>query len=232
MKYKIVILLLIFSSNIFADGILKVKSDIQEAYIFVDGKKKAMTGDEYTKISLPEGEHIIRIYKEDKSWNYEGEKNIFVGNETETSINIATKKIPLITISTPKDLIEFLVSTIEKNDKKLFISLAMPSKEILVNYAKQRGADEEGIKRTKSKYASVVKKVSSSWNNMKNLTNKWGNSKAQVSVENEDYAKAARKASIKLTSDDGHSESVILHFRYFHDEKRIYMLSGFMPMIL
>ena len=45
-------------------GKIRVSSKPSGAYIYVDGKKKAMTGEGFTSILLEEGEHIIKVEKE------------------------------------------------------------------------------------------------------------------------------------------------------------------------
>ena len=48
----LVLMTIVASNTIFADGKIKIKSDMKGAYIFIDEKKKAMTGDGFTTISL------------------------------------------------------------------------------------------------------------------------------------------------------------------------------------
>lgn len=75
------------------EGKLRLTSDQEGATIYVNGKKKAITGEGYTDLLLPEGEHEIRIEKPiDDSWVYRGTKKVFVGGKTSTKIEIETKK--------------------------------------------------------------------------------------------------------------------------------------------
>ena len=77
-----------------AKGSVLIECGQEGAYIFVNGKKKAMTGTRPTTIKLEEGEHLISIEKEEEEWVYRGEKKIFVGEDTTTQISIDTERTP------------------------------------------------------------------------------------------------------------------------------------------
>jgi formylglycine-generating enzyme required for sulfatase activity len=95
------VLLLLFSSvHCWAEdgrGQIGISTDIEDALIYVNGKKKATAGEGYTTIRLPEGDYKIKIEKlsDDGQWIYRGVKNIFVGTDTSIKISIKTKKIPV-----------------------------------------------------------------------------------------------------------------------------------------
>lgn len=88
------ILIACFTSYIHAKGTLKIKSNINDAYIYLNGKKKAMLGEGITSLSLKEGEYLIEIRKtsKDTKYIYKGAKSVFVGDDTSSLINIPTKK--------------------------------------------------------------------------------------------------------------------------------------------
>ncbi|MCP4113742.1 MAG: SUMF1/EgtB/PvdO family nonheme iron enzyme [Desulfobacteraceae bacterium] len=87
-------------SNVFCwageKGKIRVSADREGAYIYVNGKKKAMTGEGYTSILLHEGEYEIKVEKksDDGNWVYRGVKKVFVGEDTSTKIDIKTEKFP------------------------------------------------------------------------------------------------------------------------------------------
>ena len=52
------------STSLYAgQGKLRVSSEPSGAYVYVDGKKKAMTGEGFTSILLEEGDHNIKVSK-------------------------------------------------------------------------------------------------------------------------------------------------------------------------
>jgi hypothetical protein len=64
MKFIYLVIALSLWGNIaYSDGKIKIKSNVKGAYIFIDGKKRAMTGSGYTTITLKDGEHKILISK-------------------------------------------------------------------------------------------------------------------------------------------------------------------------
>jgi TPR repeat protein len=65
-------------------GTLWVASDKQGAYIYVNGEKKAMTGEGYSSILLEEGEYIVKVEKvsDNETRIYRKSKKVFIGAET------------------------------------------------------------------------------------------------------------------------------------------------------
>lgn len=64
-------------------GKVRIASDKEGAYIYVDGKKKAMTGEGFTSILLEEGDHTVKVVKEvDGIYEYTQTKQIFVGEDS------------------------------------------------------------------------------------------------------------------------------------------------------
>jgi len=61
---------------------------VQGAYIYVDGKKKAMTGEGFTSILLEEGDYTLKVAKPiDAKYEYAQSKKVFVGEDTSTKIS-------------------------------------------------------------------------------------------------------------------------------------------------
>lgn len=71
-------------------GKIRVYSDTKGAYIYANGKKKAMTGDGYTNILVPEGEYEVKVEKKVKDCDcvIRGIKKVFVGADTSVKLNI------------------------------------------------------------------------------------------------------------------------------------------------
>ncbi|MDM8557143.1 formylglycine-generating enzyme family protein [Desulfococcaceae bacterium HSG7] len=95
-----VLLLFFLSINSQAEegkGQIEIATDIEDALIYVNGKKKATAGEGYTTIRLPEGEYKVKVEKlsDDGQWSYRGTKNIFVGEDTFIKISIKTQKFPV-----------------------------------------------------------------------------------------------------------------------------------------
>lgn len=94
---SIVVIILIsnsaYSGWFSSEGKLRISSDQEGAEIFIDQIKKAETGNGYTTITLPEGDHIIRIFKEYDEWHFlEAEKKVFIGKDTVTEISMRLQK--------------------------------------------------------------------------------------------------------------------------------------------
>lgn len=89
-----VILFLMMSSLFAGQGKIRVSSDQEGAYIYVNGKKKAiMTGEGFTSILLEEGEYMVKVTKEkNKYYDYIASKKIFVGEDTSTKLKFKLKK--------------------------------------------------------------------------------------------------------------------------------------------
>jgi hypothetical protein len=74
-------------------GKLRIASDQQGAYVYVDGKKKAMTGEGFTSILLEEGEYMVKVAKPvDESFEYAQSKKVFVGEDTSTKLTFKLKQ--------------------------------------------------------------------------------------------------------------------------------------------
>jgi len=88
------ITLLFITSSLFAgQGKVRISCDYKGAYIYVDGKKKAMTGEGFTNILLEEGDHVIKVAKEEtKQYQKYAEKSVFVGAETSVKITLKLNK--------------------------------------------------------------------------------------------------------------------------------------------
>ena len=87
--YMILIAMTFLSTSLYASkGKIRIASQ-KGAYIYVDGKKKAMVGEGYTSILLEEGEYTIKVQKNssDGKWIYKASKKVFVGGDTSTKIN-------------------------------------------------------------------------------------------------------------------------------------------------
>ena len=72
---------------------ISVASDQQGAYVYVDGKKKAMTREGFISILLEEGEHTVRVTKAiDASYEYTQSKKIFVGEDISVNLYFTLKQ--------------------------------------------------------------------------------------------------------------------------------------------
>ncbi len=70
-------------------GKIRVACDHKGAYVYVDGKKKAMTGEGFTSILLEEGEYTIKIIKKDsETYNKIAIKKVFVGEDSSVKIKL------------------------------------------------------------------------------------------------------------------------------------------------
>jgi len=86
--------LLLSTATLYAGkGKVRIASDKEGAYIYVDGKKKAMTGEGFSSILLEEGEHKIRVAKEiDENYMYVQTKKVFVGEDSSTKLSFKLKR--------------------------------------------------------------------------------------------------------------------------------------------
>lgn len=99
-KLLLPLTLLLLSTSLHAGkGKVRIASDHEGAYIYVDGKKKAMTGEGFTSILLEEGEHTIRVEKKLDNryfpagdWILKEEQNIFVGGDTSIKLKFDNLK--------------------------------------------------------------------------------------------------------------------------------------------
>lgn len=76
-------------------GKLRIKADMDGAYIYVNDKKKAMANStSYTNILLAEGEYKVKVEKtsKDGEWLYTQTKNIFVGSDTSQKVSFELEK--------------------------------------------------------------------------------------------------------------------------------------------
>lgn len=83
------ILMCFTATSLYAgQGKLRVSSEPSGAYVYVDGKKKAMTGEGFTSILLEKGDHSIKVAKAiDENYEYIQTKKVFVGEETSTKLS-------------------------------------------------------------------------------------------------------------------------------------------------
>ena len=109
-KLLLLIALLATTSSLYAGkGKIRIACDKEGAYIYVDGKKKAMTGEGFTSILLEEGEHMVRVEKVDSGyiptgdWILQEEKNIFVGEDTSTKLSFSLIKIRVRDVKSIKE---------------------------------------------------------------------------------------------------------------------------------
>jgi hypothetical protein len=86
--------LLLSSTLLYADkGKVRIAADKDGAYIYVDGKKKAMTGEGFTSILLEEGEYTIKVVKPaDEIHEYMQSKKVFVSEDTSTKLKFKLKQ--------------------------------------------------------------------------------------------------------------------------------------------
>jgi len=92
--FLLVILMPIYAHA--GNGIIYITSDQPAATIFANGKKIAMTGDDKakTKVSLPEGEYIIKVQKNTVQYIYALIRRVYIGNNTEVDLNFKLRKTP------------------------------------------------------------------------------------------------------------------------------------------
>ncbi len=85
--------LLMVSSLWAGKGKIRVASDQQGAYVYVDGKKKAMTGEGFSSILLEEGEYSVKVVKAaDANYEYTQTKQIFVGEDSSVKHSFKLKR--------------------------------------------------------------------------------------------------------------------------------------------
>jgi hypothetical protein len=86
---------LLMVSGLYADkGKIRIAADQQGAYVYVDGKKKAMTGEGFSSILLEEGEHTITVTKPiDERYEYSASQKVFVGEDTSTKLSFTLKQV-------------------------------------------------------------------------------------------------------------------------------------------
>ena len=58
------VVVLLFATNAFAGkGKVRISCSVEDAYVYVNGKKKAMIGEGFTNLYLKEGEYKIEVKK-------------------------------------------------------------------------------------------------------------------------------------------------------------------------
>ena len=86
----ILLTLLLTATTLYAGkGKVRISADQQGAYIYVDGQKKAMTGEGFTSILLEEGEHEIKVeypLSKDEFYVWRKVKRVFIGEDTSIKI--------------------------------------------------------------------------------------------------------------------------------------------------
>ncbi len=90
----IIMILWFTTMNLYAGkGKLRVRSEPSGAYIYVDGEKKAMTGEGFTSILLEEGDHSIKVAKSlDDNIEYTQTKKVYIGENTSTKLSFKLKR--------------------------------------------------------------------------------------------------------------------------------------------
>ncbi len=93
-RVGLVLMMILLVSDLFAgQGKIRISSDKEGAYIYIDGKKKAMTGEGFTTILLDEGDYEVTVIKAiNKQWQYEAQKSVFIGEDTSIKISLELKK--------------------------------------------------------------------------------------------------------------------------------------------
>jgi len=97
-------------------GEINISVNKKNAEIFVNGKRKGIIYDKNISLTLTEGDHKIEIIKhsDDGEWVYKSEKNVYIGAETSSNIDIDLKRFP----STKRQIREDK----EKRDRQKFLS--------------------------------------------------------------------------------------------------------------
>jgi len=72
-------------------GKVRIASDANGAFVYVDGKKKAMIGEGFTSILLDEGEYTIKVAIGDKYEKY-ATQQIFVGEDSSVKVTLNPDK--------------------------------------------------------------------------------------------------------------------------------------------
>ncbi len=86
----VILALVLGVSTLYAGkGKVRIASDDDGAYVYIDGKKKAMIGEGFTSILLDEGEYTIKVTKA-MSEQYEKSisKRVFVGEDSSVKITL------------------------------------------------------------------------------------------------------------------------------------------------
>jgi len=94
-RYITLVLLLVLTITTLqaGKGKLRVASDHKGAYVYVDGKKKAMIGEGFSSILLEEGEYTVKVVRVvDENYEYSQSKKLFVGEDSSTKISFKLKR--------------------------------------------------------------------------------------------------------------------------------------------
>lgn len=87
------IMSLVITGCMESEGKIQIHSNYEGASIFIDGNKKAETGNGFTTITVSEGDHAIRLYMPDDEWNYYGaEKTVYVGKDTVVQVSMRMRR--------------------------------------------------------------------------------------------------------------------------------------------
>lgn len=78
-----------------AQGKIGISSDVKNAYIYVDGKQRAMLTQDYVELDVRSGKRVIKLERlnSDGSKNFSQEQTIDVKKGALVKIHIATKKV-------------------------------------------------------------------------------------------------------------------------------------------
>jgi len=90
MRKKVVLCLLILSmQTVYASqGKVRISSDKEASYIYINDEKRSITGEGYTTITLDNGEYTIKVSKQLSNGKvYSLSKTIFVSHDTSLSLN-------------------------------------------------------------------------------------------------------------------------------------------------
>ncbi len=84
----------VFYTIFFSKGKVGISSNVNGAYIYIDGEKKAVIVEGYTDMDVEGGDRLIRVERisDDGEWRYFGEKKVFVKKNTYTKVYINTRK--------------------------------------------------------------------------------------------------------------------------------------------
>ena len=94
-RFSVVILVFVFGvSALYAGkGKVRIASDQEGAYIYVDGKKKAMTGEGFTSVLLESGEYTVKVANPiDNNYEYAQSKKVFIGEDSSIKISFKLKR--------------------------------------------------------------------------------------------------------------------------------------------
>jgi hypothetical protein len=78
------------------NGTATITSDQPASNIYVNGKLVAMTGDDKAsvKVSLSEGEHVIKVQKDTLQWTYAQLRRVYIGSNVDINLTFELQKHP------------------------------------------------------------------------------------------------------------------------------------------